>query len=428
MTTLQTFVQDGYEALLHYSRDVDVTLLHPHSRYRSMIVARLFEQKPKQVFYYAMGPQDVNLSAFLFGFVHDMLEQQPQFGQHINQYSNRFDEIAFDELLEAFLADLAELSEQAFFLVLDEYDVSEHAQDVQSFLQQVLLHLPEHCRVIINSRSLPRLPWVALIARRKAAILSDSRLVDHDPYQIEQTEHAIANLHVQCLGPGNIWKDDVRIESWEGHLPRLLLIFALERPVVTRSEICRAFWPNLDNDQAVNVFHVTKRRLHKALGFDALVHQNGYYQINPEANVTYDVMNFVGSLVHGRHAESSGDALAAWEQALDIYSGPFLQGHAEDWIREQREAYQAGYLEAAMALANARLQNGRHEQALRLLIHAGQENGDYEPIHQEIMKLYAQLGRRSEVASHYQTLAENMQERGLKPSEETHQLYNELMA
>ncbi len=427
MNTLQQFVQQGYESLLHYSQDVSITLLHPKSRYRSMIIARLFEQHPIPVFYYAMSSKDVNLSAFLFSFMHDMMEQAPDFGDNLSDYTNRLAETPMDTLLTAFLADLDLLSAQDYCLILDEYDISESAQDIQAFLQQALVELPSQCRVIINSRTLPRLPWTALVARHKAAILADEQLVDHDPYQIEQSG-TLGELHVRCLGAGGITKNGVPIDSWEGHLPRLLLIFALEQPIVTRREICQAFWPNLDSDQAVNVFHVTKRRLHKALGFDALVHRDGYYQVNPELRIVYDVMNFVSALVHGRHAESQADALAAWEQALELYSGPFLKGHTEAWVQEQRTAYQAGYLEAAMSIAEVRLQAGRAEQALRLLVNAGQENQDYEPIHHEIMKLYTQLGRRSEAAAHYQSLVETMRERSQGLSDETHQLYQELMA
>jgi DNA-binding SARP family transcriptional activator len=81
-----------------------------------------------------------------------------------------------------------------------------------------------------------------------------------------------------------------------------------------------------------------------------------------------------------------------------------------------------------MALANNRLQANRPEHALRLLIQASNEQVEFEPLHREIMKLYASLGRRSEAASHYQMMVENLKARGRKPSAETTQLYNDLMS
>ena len=172
------------------------------------------------------------------------------------------------------------------------------------------LRLPSHCQMVINSRTLPRLPWVSLIAQKKAVILHDDMLVSSDFYDMRTEGHP--RLEVYALGPGYVLLNGEPIDTWEGHLPRLLFFFALDRPVVTRSEICQAFWPDLDNDQAVNVFHVTKRRLHKALDFDVLVHEGGYYRVNPEVSIYYDIMAFVGALVKGRSPETQ-DKAAFWQ-------------------------------------------------------------------------------------------------------------------
>jgi DNA-binding SARP family transcriptional activator len=144
-------------------------------------------------------------------------------------------------------------------------------------------------------------------------------------------------------------------------------------------------------------------------------------------NVRYDVSEFVGALIKGRLAEADA-AEDAWQAAVDSYEGPFLQGHSEEWIKTQREAYQLGYLEAMMALANRRIEAKRPEHALRLLIQASNEQIEFEPLHREIMKLYASLGRRSEAASHYQMLVENLKDRSGEVSAETKQLYQELMS
>ncbi|HLA43948.1 MAG TPA: BTAD domain-containing putative transcriptional regulator, partial [Aggregatilineales bacterium] len=357
---------------------------------------------------------------------HDLSEQVPTFGRHLNRLGSDIGSVDPEALLASVVLDLEELTDEPYFLVLDEYDASEKANDVQEFLESLLRNLPPNCQIIINSRTLPRLPWIAMIAQNEAIILSDNHLITNDPYRME-SDGVLGELTVNCLGPNSIAKNGQLIESWEGHLPRLLFIFALERPVVTRSEICQAFWPTLDNDQAVNVFHVTKRRLHKALGFDALIHQDGYYQVNPGVRIHYDVTEFVSALLQGRI--TGGEFRSeAWQRAIELYRGPFLQGHSESWIVQQREAYQRAYLEAIMAIANIRLEENRPEHALRLLTQASGENTDFEPLHREIMKLYARLGRRSEAASHYQSLEETLHERGTAPSPETRRLYDELMS
>ncbi len=421
---LNNLIGAFYQAFMDRAAGASVVLLHPASRYRSVLVAQLMNDPAIRVFYFAMGPDDVNIGSFLSGITHDLANQHPTFGRYLNQihFETQDD---FESLLEAFVADLGELSDEPFLLILDEYDRTDSADDLQAFVEQVILRLPAQCQLVINSRTLPRLPWVSLIAQKKAVILQDEHLVSSNFYDMRSDGATL--LDVFALGPGYVLLNDSAIETWEGHLPRLLFFFALDRPVVTRSEICQAFWPDLENDQAVNVFHVTKRRLHKALDFDVLVHEGGYYRVNPEVSIHYDIMEFVGALVKGRSPETE-DKAAVWQHAIDLYRGPFLQGHSDKWIVERRADYQTGYLEALSEMANIRLAEGRQEHALGLLLRAVSENDRYEPIHRQIMKLYATLGRRSEAAAHYQKLVEQLKIEGKAPEAETQALYASIMS
>lgn len=423
---LNSLITTSYQAFKERARDASVVLLHPDGRYRSVLVAQLMNDPDTQVFFYAMGPDDVNIRSFLLGITHDLANQHPTFGRHLNQIHFETEEnLDFELLLEAFVADLSELSDDPFLLILDEYDRTDSADDIQAFVEKVILRLPAHCQMLINSRTLPRLPWVSLIAQRKAVILQDDQVVASNFYGMRTTSDT--HLDVYALGPGYVSLNGEQIETWEGHLPRLLFFFALDRPVVTRSEICQAFWPDLENDQAVNVFHVTKRRLHKALNFDVLVHDGGYYRVNPEVSVHYDIMEFVGALVDGRSPEFE-DKASVWQAAIDMYQGPFLQGHTDQWIVERRADYQKGYLEALSQMAQIRLDEGRQQHALGLLQRAVAENDRYEPIHRQIMQLYASLGRRSEAAAHYQKLLELLKEDGQEPEPETQALYASIMS
>lgn len=423
---LTSLISASYQTFKERARDARVVLLQPAGRYRSVLVAQLMNDADTQAFYYAMGPDDVNIRSFLLGITHDLANQHPTFGRHLNQMHFETEEdLDFDVLLDAFVADLSELNDTPFLLILDEYDRTDSADDIQAFVHKVILRLPAHCQMLINSRTLPRLPWVSLIAQRKAVILQDADVVADNYYGMSTS--GSTQLEVFALGPGYVLMNGEQIDTWEGHLPRLLFFFALDRPVVTRSEICQAFWPDLENDQAVNVFHVTKRRLHKALDFDVLVHDGGYYRVNPEVSISYDIMSFVGALVKGRSPETE-DKATVWQQAIDMYQGPFLQGHSDLWIVERRADYQEGYLEALSEMARIRLAEGRQQHALGLLQRAVGENDRYEPIHRQIMQLYASLGRRSEAAAHYQKLIEQLKVDGLEPEAETQALYASIMS
>jgi DNA-binding SARP family transcriptional activator len=424
---LDTLLEGIYGAFQNYVEDARVILMHPDSRYRTALVSRLISDENIPVYYYAMSSDDVDLQTFLAGFTHDMAEQIPTFGAAINMvhYDNLVDQT---ELLEAFSQDLAQLDERPYLLLFDEFDRARIDDDLQRFFEALIDYLPSHVRLMINGRELPRLPWLSLIAQHKAIMLRDEELVNHDFYKNQSGGNA--RVQVTGLGPGNVFVDGQMVDNWEGHLPRLLFFFALERPVVTRSEICQAFWPELNTDQAVNVFHVTKRRLHKAieaLGVDVLIHDEGSYRVNPELSVHYDITDFVSLLVDARLAPAE-QRTQAWQRVIDMYNRPFLQGHSEPWILRRRQEYQTGYLEALNQMADIRIAEGRPESALSLLQTAAKENPRRQDVHRRIMSLFADLGRRSEAASHYQKLQDNLSDQRIPLEPETQQLYKDLMS
>ncbi len=420
--TLPGMLDDIYGVFRQRSEQARLILLHPESRYRTPFIARLTRAADYQVFYYALGADDVDLPSLLTGMTHDLSAQNPLFGRYLHMlYADDWQNP--EKLVEAACRDIAALSSQPFLLVLDEYDRSQTADDIQWFIENLVQRLPDHCRIVINSRTFPRLPWVSMIAQRHAVMFNDSEIVRDNFYDFSGGEHL---LEVYALGPGFVLFNEKVVDIWEGHLPRLLFFFALDRPVITRSEICHAFWPDLDLEQAVNVFHVTKRRLHKALGEDVLVHHDGYYRINPSLHVEYDVMRFVTRLIDGRNSTGAAQA-QAWQDAIDLYRGPFLQGHTDPWILTRRADFRVGYLEALDAIARQRIAEELPEQALLLYRRAIDADPLREDMHRHAMRLYQQLGRRSEAIAQFRAFERIAAANGLTISTETTALYNAIL-
>jgi DNA-binding SARP family transcriptional activator len=421
---LYELINQLYTALREKTAQSRIVLLHPDSRYRSALVARLIHEPNQRVFYYAMGTDDLDLQSFIAGITHDLANQHPLFGRHTHMLLQK-DPSNFTKLLDTFSRDVAELSEDPFILILDEYDRTDGADDIQMFIERLVMRLPERCQIVINSRTLPRMPWVSMIARKHAIMMLDDQMIMGDFYR--RPSEGKHDLDVYALGPGFVIMNDKPIEAWEGHLPRLLFFFALDKAVVTRSEICHAFWPELDMDQAVNVFHVTKRRLHKAFDMDVLVHDEGYYQINPELVIHFDALNFTTALVAAR-TDDSPKRMDSWQRAIDLYRGPFLQGHSDNWIENRRYDFRVGLLEALTSMAQIRLGQDRPEQALSLFQRALGEDNLREDIHREVMQLLGRMGRRSEVAAHYQRLMDELKKQGRQAEPETSALYAKIVS
>ena len=81
---LQHHIEQAYQTFLGQLQDTQVLLLHPESLYRSVLVARLINSPDHNVFYYALGPDDIELPSFLYSIIHDLAVQHPTFGRHLN--------------------------------------------------------------------------------------------------------------------------------------------------------------------------------------------------------------------------------------------------------------------------------------------------------------------------------------------------------
>ena len=424
----QRMLADSVKTFRRYATDAKMILLHPASRLRTLLVARIVSDPDLVSFYHALDIDDKNLADFLTHMTHSLSKQHATFGRHLGLLRTsalREPTKDIDAILSAFIAELNELHDGPFYLILDEYDRADAADEIQRFMERLADALPEHCTLVLNGRTLPRLPWLSMIAKGQAVMLRDDELVRDDFHANLNTNGA--TLKALSIGPGYVFMDDHLVENWEGHLPRLLLFYALDRPVITRNEICSAFWPDLDLDSAINVYHVTKRRLHKALELDVLLHDGEYYRMNPEIPFYSDTFEFVSLLTIGRYGNPD-DSLEHWQRVAKLYRGPFLQGHSETWIDERRNAYCVAFIEALDNIAQLWDAQGKHELALHTLLRAVDTDFSNDAIHHKLLRLYARLGRRAEAVTHYRAMEAWAKRQRLALTDETRELFSEISA
>lgn len=425
---IQFQVKPAYENLLHCASLAKIIMLHPSGRYRNVVVARLLSDPQVRTYYYALDVDDVNLFNFLTGLLQTLSKQHKTFGRLLNilpedVLNDPYKHV--EHVLRSLLQELSEIEEGDFFLVLDEFDRADPADDVHRFVERLSHLMPDRCTIVLNGRTLPRMPWLSMIAKRHGLIVKDDELITEGIYGARNIEDA--SLKVLSLGPGFVFLDDYLVDNWEGHLPRLLLFYVLERPEITRNQICETFWPTLDRDQAVNVFHVTKRRLHKALGMDILSHDGKYYRIDPDIPYYFDALEFVESLLVCRHGEPE-DVFSQWQTIAKLYRGPFLQGHHDDWIEERRSAYSRAHIESLLRIADIWTKRGNDELALHTLGRAIDADYSIETIHLRLLQLYLKLGRRAEAVAHYRDLEKWAKSTKKALGSETKQLFAAITA
>ena len=79
---LQRIIADAYQRFSAQAPTTKLILLHPRSRYRTLLIAHLLNDPATRSFYYALGPDDINLASFIGGITHLLASQHPSFGRH----------------------------------------------------------------------------------------------------------------------------------------------------------------------------------------------------------------------------------------------------------------------------------------------------------------------------------------------------------
>lgn len=350
--SIKTAVESIYRSLCQLALSHPLVLLHPIGRYNNILVAKLSQDESIHSFYYALQAPDKRLKSFLenIGTELSWQAEESDIEKKISQVLIATDGLpeSLGETVKQFGQILNDLSNRPYLLILDDFDLADRASELQAFMDALAGVLPTHAHIIIRSRQVPRLSWLELIARNQAAIFLDGQSLDENFLNPAQKKQGEFDFEAFALYGGRVLYKGKVVDDWEGLLPKLLFFFVLNRGTVTRSEICQTFWPQLSSHQAVNVFHVTKRRLHKALGRDILMHNDEQYYIDTSLSVYYDVIAFLETIVKARNASKPNEL---WQKAIALHNQPFLEPYNEPWIQLSRDAFNAALAEAIEALS-----------------------------------------------------------------------------
>ena len=143
------------------------------------------------------------------------------------------------------------------------------------------------------------------------------------------------------------------------HRLALLAILVASHPrPVGRDKLIAYLWPESDTGHARNLLNQAVHALRRALGKDTIRSEGDELELNPEA-LTSDVWLFEGAL-------AAGDP----RQAVDLYSGPFLDGfflgdslEFERWVGSERDRLRRAYLSALEELAEGASGQGEWKAA-----------------------------------------------------------------
>lgn len=253
---------------------------------------------------------------------------------------------------------------------------------------------------------------------------------------------AVTDLTIKMLGPVEITRDPNRplsADAWTTRRSRDILCFIASRRNrrAAKDMIIDTFWGETKPEVVERNFHPTVSHVRKALNSNQplkqnfLLYRNGEYQLNPEFSYYIDNEEFDRLVAQGesaRRARRFDECIHAYEGAVALYRGDFMQGSYEPWVDEQRTYYREQYLRLLEALAGAALESGEWPRSLHLAQEILREDQFREDIHCLVMKAHAALGNRGAVKEQYQALKGLLSEElGVEPEPETQKLYQELI-
>jgi DNA-binding SARP family transcriptional activator/predicted ATPase len=247
----------------------------------------------------------------------------------------------------------------------------------------------------------------------------------------------MAHLSLHLLGTFQVTLGGTPVTGFESDKERALLAYLAEESQQPhrREKLVGLLWPKFTESAGRNNLRRVLSNLRRALGDREppappwLLTRHQTVQLNPAGDVWLDTQVFTGLL-----RLPTQQSLEPLEQATALYRGGFLEGFSladspalEEWMVLCRERYRRLMMDALYRLVEEYERRGRYERALELGWRQLELEPWWEEAHQQLMRLLALSGRRSEALAQYhrcrRLLAEELD---VAPSAETTDLFEQI--
>ncbi len=274
----------------------------------------------------------------------------------------------------------------------------------------------------LRARTRPTLPGVQVETEIEVKVLTD--------------------LSINMLGPIEIFRDPARplgADAWTTRRARDILCFIASRRHrrASKDSIIEAFWGEIDAGVVEKNFHPTVSHIRKALNSNQALKQNfllyrdGDYQLNHEFSYRIDIEDFdrlVSEGENARRARKFEDCVRAYESALALCRGEFMQGSYDSWVEEQRIYYAKQYLGLLESLAAVAEKMEDWSRSMQLAQRILQDDPFREDVHCMLMRAHAAAGNRGAVKDQFESLRRLLsRELGVDPGAEARRTYQELL-
>jgi predicted ATPase/DNA-binding SARP family transcriptional activator len=223
-----------------------------------------------------------------------------------------------------------------------------------------------------------------------------------------------------CVMVGGEPLPRVRAHSVEGLLPLLVLRHGR---AVDRAWLAGTLWPESSGSRALQNLRNDLVALRKALG-----PEGGRIQSPGHGSLTLDLAGAAVDVLQFDAAIRAGDE-ESLRSAVQLYTGPLLEGCVEEWAFSERSSRAEQLLAALETLAERAEERGGHDEAIRYLRRAEALDPLRDSIPRRLMASLAAAGDPAAAIQTYRDFRLRLQEElAAVPDEATTHLFHEIRA
>ncbi len=254
--------------------------------------------------------------------------------------------------------------------------------------------------------------------------------------------HPGYQLRVRTLGDFTAWRgrEEIHRREWKRQIARelFLLLVTYRGRLLERDQIIDMLWPGCSPPAGERDFKVAYNQMCRVLETgrarnapSAYVLRDGScYGLRSEADLVIDADEFMAFISEGdRHYDRQPElALVAYQNALHLYRGDFLQAHPyAEWCSEERERLLTAYLRIAERVAQMSMARAQWDTVIMVCQQILAHDDCWESAYRFLMEAYAQQGNHTQLVRTYERCTNRLQsELGISPSTSTTHLFETL--
>jgi len=235
-------------------------------------------------------------------------------------------------------------------------------------------------------------------------------------------------LEIQAFGNALVNRDGkpVTAPEWvHQRTVRSMFFYLLTHPFgVSKEVIGIVFWPESSTSQLKKQFKNAIYRMRRALGKDVVLFDGELYRFNKDIDYEYDVEIFHEKLEIADKENDIDSRLNAYQEAINLYSGDFLQDVGEGWAILERELLRRSYQNTLISTAEIYFERKAYELVLDFCERAINEDPCMEAAYRLQMKVHDAMGNRTNVVNTYERCKAALEkDLDVLPSPKTEELY-----